>query len=138
MGCDPGRPQPLFQSSCRTDGGGAPNRTALRRISIMKKSISVFLATALLAIVTTRAMAHESHGAGHGMGAHMGAAGARRTITGEVVDTGCYIAHSARGEKHVSCATKCINQGMPMGLLTSDGTLYLVTLNHDNADPYNH
>jgi hypothetical protein len=102
------------------------------------KSITVFLATALLAVATTQAMAHESHGAGHGMGAHMGAAGAQKTITGEVVDTGCYIAHSARGEKHVSCATKCINQGMPMGLLTSDGTLYLVTLNHDNADPYNH
>ena len=26
---------------------------------------------------------------------------------------------------------------MPMGLLTSNGTLYLLTLNHDNADPYN-
>lgn len=25
-----------------------------------------------------------------------------------------------------------------MGLLTSGGTLYLLTLNHDNADPYNH
>ena len=24
-----------------------------------------------------------------------------------------------------------------MGLLTSNGTLYLVTLDHDNADPYN-
>jgi hypothetical protein len=64
-------------------------------------------------------------------------AGAHKTITGEVVDTGCYLGHAARGEKHVSCATKCINQGMPMGLLTSTGTLYLLTLNHDNADPYN-
>ncbi len=60
-----------------------------------------------------------------------------QTITGEVVDTGCYLGHSARGAKHVECATKCIAQGMPMGLLTSNGTLYLLTLNHDNADPYN-
>ena len=60
-----------------------------------------------------------------------------RTITGELVDTGCYLGHGARGEKHVSCATKCLQQGMPMGLLTSNGTLYLVTLDHDNADPYN-
>jgi hypothetical protein len=37
----------------------------------------------------------------------------------------------------VSCATKCLAQGMPMGLLTANGTLYLVTLDHDNADPYN-
>jgi hypothetical protein len=60
-----------------------------------------------------------------------------KTVTGEVVDMGCYLGHAARGEKHISCATKCLSQGMPMGLLTSNGTLYLVTLDHDNADPYN-
>ena len=58
-------------------------------------------------------------------------------LTGEVVDTGCYLGHAARGEKHVECATKCINGGMPMALLTKAGTLYLLTMNHDNADPYN-
>jgi hypothetical protein len=58
------------------------------------------------------------------------------SLTGEVIDTGCYLAHEARGAKHVGCATKCIAGGMPMGLLTADGTLYLVTLNHDDADPY--
>ena len=62
---------------------------------------------------------------------------APQSITGEVVDTGCYLGHAARGAKHVDCATKCINNGMPMGLLTRDGALYLLTLNHDNADPYN-
>jgi hypothetical protein len=31
----------------------------------------------------------------------------------------------------------CIANGMPMGLLTADGSLYLITLNHSNADPYN-
>jgi hypothetical protein len=50
---------------------------------------------------------------------------------------GCYLGHAATGEKHISCATKCLLQGMPMGLLTTNGTLYLVTLDHDNADPYN-
>lgn len=60
-----------------------------------------------------------------------------KTVTGEVVDTGCYLAHGAKGEDHESCATKCISRGMPMGLLTADGTLYLLTLNHENADPYN-
>lgn len=59
------------------------------------------------------------------------------TLTGEVVDTGCYLGHEARGAKHVACATKCINNGMPMGILTAQGALYLVTLNHDNPDPYN-
>jgi hypothetical protein len=71
------------------------------------------------------------------MAAHMNMGGASKTITGEVVDTGCYLGAGERGAKHVSCATKCIDQGMPMGLLTSSGKLYLLTLDHDNADPYN-
>jgi hypothetical protein len=59
-----------------------------------------------------------------------------QTIKGEIVDMGCYTAHGAMGEKHKECATTCIAKGMPMGLL-SGKTLYLLTLNHDNADPYN-
>jgi hypothetical protein len=57
--------------------------------------------------------------------------------TGEIVDTGCYLAHEAKGEKHVECGAKCVANGMPMGLLTKEGKLYLLTVNHDNADPYN-
>ena len=60
-----------------------------------------------------------------------------KTLTGELVDTGCYLAKGAHGANHVDCATKCIANGMPMGLLTKDGTLYLLTVNHDNADPFN-
>ncbi len=60
-----------------------------------------------------------------------------QVLIGEVVDTGCYGGHGARGEKHKECATKCISEGMPMGLLTKDGKLYLLTMNHDNTDPYN-
>ena len=59
------------------------------------------------------------------------------TVTGEIVDMGCYLSSGARGEQHKDCATMCLNNGMPMGLLTNDGKLYLLTLNHDNADPYN-
>jgi len=59
------------------------------------------------------------------------------TIKGEIVDTGCYIANGAMGEKHKDCASKCIANGMPMALMASDGRLILLTLDHDNADPYN-
>lgn len=66
------------------------------------------------------------------------AAGAKpQSLTGELVDMGCYMVHEAKGEKHAGCASKCIANGMPMGLLTADGKLYLITLDHDNADPYN-
>ena len=95
----------------------------------MKRFTAVALIL-LFAAYALPALAHEGH--------HMpGEKVVKKTITGEVVDTGCYLGHAARGEKHVSCATKCLNQGMPMGLLTSNGTLYLVTLDHENADPYN-
>jgi hypothetical protein len=58
-------------------------------------------------------------------------------LKGELVDMGCYVGHAARGEKHKDCATKCVAGGMPMGLLTSDNKLYVLTVNHDNADAYN-
>ena len=53
-----------------------------------------------------------------------------------MIDTGCYLGHGAKGAKHAECATKCIKGGMPMGLLTDKGTLYLITMSHDDADPY--
>ena len=102
----------------------------------MKRTLTL-LSAALLVAGVSSAFAHE-HGASAKAGMAMGkTAPGRRTIAGEVVDTGCYLGHGARGEKHVSCATKCINNGMPMGLLTDDGTLYLLTMNHDDGDPYN-
>jgi hypothetical protein len=91
----------------------------------MKRNLSVL---AVLLAFALPAVAHESHEA----------AGTKtKSVQGEVVDMGCWLGHSARGEGHVSCATKCLAQGMPAGILTSNGTLYLVTLDHDNADPYN-
>jgi hypothetical protein len=98
------------------------------------KPFSSLLAVVLLSALALPALAHKDMQMK--MGAHH-ATTAASTITGEVVDTGCYLDSAERGAKHVSCATKCIAQGMPMGLLTSDGTVYLLTLNHDNPDPYN-
>ena len=94
----------------------------------MRNSVVVVFSL-LFAGFAAPVVAHEGH--------MSGGKAAMKTVTGEVVDMGCYLGHAARGEKHVSCATKCLNNGMPMGLLTSNGTLYLLTLNHDNADPYN-
>ena len=61
----------------------------------------------------------------------------KMTLTGEIVDMGCYTAMGAKGADHKSCALKCIQGGMPMGLLTADGNLYVLTMSHDNADPFN-
>jgi hypothetical protein len=53
-----------------------------------------------------------------------------QTLTGEVVDLMCYLDHGAKGEKHAGCAKTCISKGGPVGLLTTDGTLYLVIGQH--------
>ena len=52
-----------------------------------------------------------------------------QTIKGEIVDLMCYLDHGAKGEKHKGCATKCIESGGPVGLLSGDH-LYLVIGDH--------
>ncbi len=69
--------------------------------------------------------------------AHKAAAAANKTVTGEIVDLGCYFGHGAKGASHKECAASCIANGGPMGLLTDKGMLYILTMNHDNADPFN-
>jgi hypothetical protein len=58
------------------------------------------------------------------------ASGQTETIKGEVVDLMCYLDHGAKGDKHKGCATKCIEGGGPVGLLTADNQLYLVVGDH--------
>jgi hypothetical protein len=51
---------------------------------------------------------------------------ASSTMVGEIVDFSCYLQIGKHGEKHRSCAQKCFNNGQPIGLLTSDGSLYML------------
>ncbi len=48
------------------------------------------------------------------------------TVTGEVVDVSCYTQLGKRGEGHKACGTKCVASGSPAGLLTAEGTLYIL------------
>jgi hypothetical protein len=67
-----------------------------------------------------------------------GPASATDTVTGEVIDLGCYMLHpeSSHGAAHKMCARGCIQKGMPMGLLTGDKQVYLLLEDHDNPKPY--
>jgi len=58
------------------------------------------------------------------------------TVKGEVLDMSCYMSGGAKGAGHKACATKCINGGSPMGILTDDGKVYLLVENHKKADAY--
>jgi len=48
------------------------------------------------------------------------------TRVGEIVDFSCYLQLGKHGEKHRSCGQKCVATGQPIGLLTQDGTLYML------------
>jgi hypothetical protein len=55
------------------------------------------------------------------------------TLRGEILDLGCYLARGLRGPLHRDCAFKCIASGVPMGLLTADSLVYLLTQDHGRA-----
>ncbi len=48
------------------------------------------------------------------------------TVTGELVEVSCYLQLGKRGEKHIPCGTKCLQNGQPFGLATAKKQLYLI------------
>ena len=60
-------------------------------------------------------------------------AGSIKTVVGEIVDFSCYLEVGKHGEKHRDCAQKCFRAGQPIGLLTQDGSLYM--LMEEEHDP---
>jgi hypothetical protein len=54
-------------------------------------------------------------------------------VQGEILDLSCYMGHGGMGEGHSGCAAKCLKGGQPMGLLATDGTVYLLFADHTDA-----
>ena len=48
------------------------------------------------------------------------------TRTGEIIDVSCYLQLGKHGEGHRECGVKCAKEGNPIGLLTADGSVYLL------------
>jgi hypothetical protein len=96
----------------------------------MKKTYlltAVLIATGLLTGTAVRAHEHEHDATGQKPAAPTSD---MVTVTGEVLDMACYIDHNATGEKHASCAKTCIESGLPVGIKTADGKVYLVIGEH--------
>jgi len=85
----------------------------------MTKTFLTILAAAALAF------AHDEH-----------AKGKEITVTGLVVDTGCYMAHNSTGSEHETCATACAKKGVPLAILDqASGKLYMaVAADHKNQN----
>jgi hypothetical protein len=61
---------------------------------------------------------------------------AKAGVQGEILDLSCYLGHGGMGEGHSGCAAKCLKSGQPMGLLGTDGTVYLLFADHGDASAY--
>jgi hypothetical protein len=48
------------------------------------------------------------------------------TVVGEVLDLSCYWQVGKHGASHRDCAQKCMRAGQPIGLLTRNGTVYVL------------
>ncbi len=53
--------------------------------------------------------------------------GGEIVVKGEVLDLTCYVAYNWSGPRHASCAMDCIKSGLPVGIKTEDGKVYLLT-----------
>ena len=60
------------------------------------------------------------------------------TVEGEILDLACYVPHAdkGRGADHAACAKKCVKAGQPMGLITEDGTVYVLFADHKDSAPF--
>lgn len=61
-------------------------------------------------------------------GAAQAAGGKRMTVTGEVIDTWCYLTEImyAEGTAHHRCAVWCAAGGIPVGIKDKNGKVYMV------------
>src|SRR6266536_1794019 len=67
---------------------------------------------------------------------HAATPGNEMTITGQVVDLNCNTTNGASGAGHKACAQACAKAGVPLGILASDGTIY-VPVSSKPGDPQN-
>ena len=100
------------------------------RFSFAKFAITAVFVIALTVSPLTLVQAHEHENAdANAKGKEKLSAEESKEVTGEVVDMMCYVDHNAVGEKHAKCATTCVKNGGPVGIV-SNGKAYLVVGEH--------
>ncbi|HEY0781472.1 MAG TPA: hypothetical protein VGE98_03390 [Thermoanaerobaculia bacterium] len=81
--------------------------------------LSLLVATAVSAVVATPTFAAPAKAAP--------AAAKAASVTGEVIDSACYIKDGSKGESHRGCVQSCADAGVPLAIL-EDGTQKVVWL----------
>jgi hypothetical protein len=95
----------------------------------MKRSVASVLA--LLLVLSVGLMYAQDKTEGK---KEMKKASKETTISGEVVEVSCYLAHDGKGSGHQSCAEACAKAGSPLGILTEKGKLYVSLLPDDHQN----
>ncbi len=105
----------------------------------IKLAAFVFMAVLSTAAMTQaqemKAMKGKNSMSGmHGMQMAMSSKGKTTTVEGQVVGLACYLTEGNHGAKYAECQTKCVESGLPVGIL-SHGRVYLaITANHKPAN----
>ncbi len=58
------------------------------------------------------------------------------SVEGEILDMTCYLHKGSKGRRHRACAEMCAEKGLPIGVLTDQGEVYLLIEDHENPEPY--
>ena len=67
--------------------------------------------------------------------AHEEPKGKSITVTGQVIDTGCYLSHDSKGADHAACAATCAKSGVPLAILDANGKIYMpIAADHKNQN----
>jgi hypothetical protein len=67
--------------------------------------------------------------------AHEEPKGKAITVTGQVIDTGCYLSHDSKGPDHAACAAACAKNGVPLAILDASGKIYMpIAADHKNQN----
>ena len=56
------------------------------------------------------------------------------TVTGRVIDTGCYMVHDGSGPEHEKCARVCAKKGIPLAIVDDTGKVWM-PLGADHRNP---
>src|SRR5438128_12013145 len=78
--------------------------STLNKPTVLNVAVAATFIAALAASPLAFAQEHE----------HGKEAAAAKEATGEVIDMMCYVDHGATGDKHASCAQKCVKGGGPV------------------------
>jgi len=57
------------------------------------------------------------------------------TLTGTVIDLSCRFSKGSQGPEHLACFEGCVKAGVPIGILGTDGKLYIPAKHEESQTP---